>query len=60
MTREKLSKILKTQLAAAEKCQRADFVLNTDLEPKVTRQLLFSWLDDLPLVADTSGGDNNA
>ena len=60
MTKEKLSEILKAQMTAAEKSQRADFVLNTDLKPEETRQLLFSWLDDLPLVPDTLGGENNA
>ena len=47
-------------MTVAEKSQRADFILNTDLEPKETRQLLFSWLDDLPLVSERLGGDNNA
>ena len=45
MTEEKLAGILATQMPASEKCQRADFVLNTDLEPDSTRQHLFAWLD---------------
>lgn len=60
MTKEKVVHILKSQMTVAEKSQRADFILNTDLEPKETRQLLFSWLDDLPLVSERLGGDNNA
>ena len=65
MTEKKLSGILKTQMPAIEKCQRADFVLDTDLSPEVTRQHLFSWLDNLPLNSDYSNpdiskGNNNA
>jgi dephospho-CoA kinase len=65
MTEKKLAGILKTQMPAIEKCQRADFVLDTDLSPEVTRQHLFSWLDDLPLNSDYSNpdmskGNNNA
>ena len=52
MTENKLTGILKTQMPAIEKCQRADFVLETDLPPDVTQQHLFSWLDDLPLNSD--------
>ena len=47
MTEEKLAGILATQMPASEKCQRADFVLNTDLDPDSTRQYLFTWLDSL-------------
>ena len=47
MTEEKLAGILATQMPANEKCQRADFVLNTDLDPDSTRQHLFAWLDSL-------------
>ena len=47
MTEEKLAGILATQMPASEKCQRADFVLNTDLDPDSTRQHLFAWLDPL-------------
>ena len=47
MTEEKLAGILATQMPASEKCQRADFVLNTDLDPDSTRQHLFAWLDSL-------------
>ena len=47
MTEEKLAGILATQMPAGEKCQRADFVLNTDLDPVITRQHLFAWLDSL-------------
>ena len=47
MTEEKLASILATQMPASEKCQRADFVLNTDLDPDSTRQLLFAWLNTL-------------
>ena len=57
MTENKLNGILKTQMPAIEKCQRADFVLDTDLPPEVTRQHLFSWLDDLPLNLDYSNLD---
>ena len=45
MTEEKLASILATQMPASEKCQRADFVLNTDLESDSSRQHLFAWLD---------------
>ena len=45
MTEEKLAGILANQMPASEKCQRADFVLNTDLDPDTTRQHLFAWLD---------------
>ena len=47
MTEEKLARILATQMPSSEKCQRADFVLNTDLDPDSTRQHLFAWLDSL-------------
>ena len=47
MTAEKLSGILATQMPASEKCQRADFVLDTDLDPNITRQHLFTWLDQI-------------
>lgn len=47
MTEEKLAGILANQMPASEKCQRADFVLNTDLDPDSTRQHLFAWLDSL-------------
>ena len=47
MTEEKLAGILATQMPASEKCQCADFVLNTDLDPDSTRQHLFAWLDSL-------------
>ena len=65
MTENKLAGILKTQMPAIEKCQRADFLLDTDLPQKVTRQHLFSWLDDLPLNLDDpnpniSKGNDNA
>ena len=48
MTTEKLSGILATQMPASEKCQRADFVLDTDLDPDITRQHLFTWLNKIP------------
>ena len=54
MTENKLTGILKTQMPASEKCQRADFVLDTDHSPEVTQQHLFSWLDDVPLHSDYS------
>ena len=54
MTAEKLSGILATQMLASEKCQRADFVLNADLEPDITRQHLFTWLDQITETLDTS------
>ena len=57
MTKNKLAGILKTQMPASEKCQRADFVLDTDLSPELTRQHLSSWLDDLPLNSDYSNPD---
>ena len=57
MTENKLAGILKTQMPASEKCQRADFVLDTDLLPDVTQQLLYSWLDDMPLDSDDSNPD---
>lgn len=57
MTENKLAGILKTQMPASEKCQRADFVLDTDLSPEVTQQHLFSWLDDMPLDSDDSNPD---
>ena len=57
MTKNKLAGILKTQMPASKKCQRADFVLDTDLSPEVTRQHLSSWLDDLPLNSDYSNPD---
>ena len=65
MTKNKLAGILKTQMPAIEKCQRADFLLDTDLPQKVTRQHLFSWLDELPLNLDDSNpniskGNDNA
>ena len=47
MTEEKLAGILANQMPTSEKCQRADFVLNTDLDPDSTRQHLFAWLDSL-------------
>ena len=47
MTEEKLAGILANQMPASEKCQRADFVLNTDLDSDSTRQHLFAWLDSL-------------
>ena len=47
MTEEKLAGILATQMPASEKCQHADFVLDTDLNPDSTRQNLFAWLDTL-------------
>ena len=57
MTENKLAGILKTQMPASEKCQRADFVLDTDLSPEVTQQHLCSWLDDMPLHSDYSNPD---
>ena len=52
MTAEKLSGILATQMPVSEKCQRADFVLNTDLDPDITRQHLFTWLDQIAAALD--------
>lgn len=57
MTENILAGILKTQMPASEKCQRADFVLDTDLLPEVTQQHLCSWLDDMPLHSDYSNPD---
>ena len=53
MSAEKLAGILFTQMPASEKCQRADFVLDTELDPDVTRQHLFSWLDQITAALDT-------
>lgn len=55
MTKEKLNGILATQMPTCEKCQRADFVLDTDLDPDLTRQHLFAWLDALPAARTSSG-----
>ena len=54
MTAEKLSGILATQMPASEKCQRADFVLDTDLDPDITRKYLFTWLNQITAALDTS------
>ena len=54
MTAEKLSGILATQMPASEKCQRADFVLDTDLDPHITCQHLFTWLDQITATLDIS------
>ena len=54
MTVEKLSGILATQMPASEKCQRADFVLDTDLDPDITRQHLLNWLDQITAAMDIS------
>ena len=50
MTEEKLAGILSTQMPASKKCQLADFVLDTDIDPDITRQNLFAWLDELTTV----------
>ena len=60
MTEEKLSNIIKSQMPAAEKRRRADFVLDADRDPAITRQHLFSWLDDLLLTLEFSKGGDNA
>ena len=54
MTAEKLAGILVTQMPASEKCQRADFVLDTEVDSDITRQHLFSWLDQITVALDTS------
>ena len=54
MTSEKLSGILATQMPASEKCQRADFVLDTDLDPEITRQHLFNWFNQITVTLDIS------
>ena len=54
MTAEKLSGILATQMLASEKCQRADFVLDADLDPDITRQHLFTWFDQITATLDIS------
>ena len=54
MTAEKLAGILTTQMPASEKCQRANFVLYTDLDPDTTRQHLFTWLDQIIAAQDIS------
>ena len=56
MTAEKLSSILAAQMSVSEKCQRADFVLNTDLDPNITQQHLFSWLDQITAKLNISKG----
>jgi len=53
MTAEKLSGILETQIPASEKCQRADFVLDTDLDPDITRKHLTTWLNQIIAALDT-------
>jgi dephospho-CoA kinase len=54
MTAGKLSGILATQMPASQKCQRADFVLDTDLDPDITRQDLSSWLKRITTAPDSS------
>ena len=54
MTSEKLSGILAKQMPAIEKCQRADFVLDTELDPDITPQNLFTWLDQITVALDIS------
>jgi dephospho-CoA kinase len=54
MTAEKLTGILATQIPASEKCQRADFVLDTELDPDINRQHLLSWLDQITATLDKS------
>ena len=54
MTSEKLSGILATQMPPNEKCQRADFVLNTDLDAEITCQHLFAWLNQITAKPDMS------
>ena len=53
MTAEKLSGILARQMPANEKCQRADFVLDTEMNPNKTRQHLFTWLNKISATKDT-------
>ena len=60
MTEEKFSGILETQIPAAQKCQHADLILDTDLAPEITRQYLYDWLDNLMLTSETYESDNNA
>ena len=60
MTQDKLSNILKNQMPAAEKCQRADLVLDTDLDIEETRKQLFSWLDNLPTLSANLESKKNA
>ena len=54
MTVEKLSSILARQMPTSEKCRLADFVLDTDLDPDMTRQHLFTWLDQMTATLNTS------
>ena len=54
MTAEKLSVILATQMPVSEKFQRADFTLDADLDPDITRQHLFTWLDQITATLDLS------
>ena len=54
MTAGKLLGILASQMPDSQKCQRADFVLDTDLDPDITRQHLFTWLNQITAVPDIS------
>ena len=54
MTAEKLKGILSTQLPASDKCQRADLVLDSDLDLDITRQHLFNWLGEINATLDIS------
>ena len=58
MNAEKLSGILATQMSVSEKCQRANFVLDTDLDPDITRQHLLICLDQITATLDISKGRN--
>lgn len=52
MTAAKLEAILASQMPVAEKKQRADLLLDTDLDQDATRQDLIRWLSaiDVPMV----------
>lgn len=52
MTADKLAAILASQMPVAEKKQRADLLLDSDLQPDQTRQDLIKWLSALgmPMV----------
>ena len=52
MTKEKLAGILANQMTAADKCKLADFVLDTDLDPKTTRKILFDYIEQIITVSD--------
>lgn len=59
MTIEKMNGILASQMALAEKCDRADFILNTEYGLDQARADLFAWLDG-NVVASGGIGDTGS